>query len=944
MTDKTRTLYPTTRLLNRYIASNPYFRSMVATRIFLILLLALPISLWATHNRAGEITVAQIGNCSDLTLRVTVTTYTKASSFAADRDSVEVFWGDGTKQWLYRTNGPIGPGGIPFGEELPNDIKKNLYVGIHVYPARATYRISMNDPNRIDDILNVNYPNSVSIPFYIETIYTFLNPQFQGCNSTPVLLQPPIDFGCVGRTFVHNPNASDPDKDSLSYHLIVPLQKQGTVVPKYQYPNQIGSGGPNTLTLNPVTGELRWETPLVAGEYNIAMIIVEYRNGVALDTIIRDMQVLVKDCNNNPPVIETVEEICVIAGDTLELDVLAKDVDAGQKVLLTALGGPFIDAFSPSLFFAPATAATPPVSGVFFWSTVCEHISKQPYSVVFKAVDNDASSPLADLHTLLIKVVGPPPRDVKANPGKDTVTVSWESPYRCEDAANDFFRGFSVWRRIGSNPFAIDTCTPGLAGQGYTRIAFKQKTLANGRYTYIDADVEAGRTYCYRIVADFARLSSAGNPFNQVESLPSQEVCVQLSRNLPLLTTVSVESTDEITGEMEIVWTKPRLPDLDTVLYPGPYRYRLLRSLGLGTANWVPVSGGDFSAPTFAAANDTFVRFDAPLDTRSNPYTYQIEFYTGPGVELLGASAAASSVFLTVASTDQRNILSWNEVVPWVNYEYQVERWNPALAMWDTLAVTMESEFTDEGLTNGEEYCYRIRAFGDYGIDNLPDTLINLSQENCGIPLDTVPPCPPVLEVSNICDTLFEGPFPTVLENTLSWLSPLSICPNLSDVAGYQIYYQAPGETQSVLAGELFMAGDTTAIHRPEKGLAGCYFVVALDSLGNVSLPSNSVCVDNCPDYRLPNTFTPNGDNQNDLFKPYPYRFIEEIDLKIFNRWGGLVFETTDPDILWDGRDSSGTELSDGTYFYVCKVFEQRVQGIVPAASLLEGYIQILRP
>ncbi|MBK7344605.1 MAG: hypothetical protein IPJ06_16825 [Saprospiraceae bacterium] len=40
--------------------------------------------------------------------------------------------------------------------------------------------------------------------------------------------------------------------------------------------------------------------------------------------------------------------------------------------------------------------------------------------------------------------------------------------------------------------------------------------------------------------------------------------------------------------------------------------------------------------------------------------------------------------------------------MPWVNYEYQVERWNPALAMWDTLAVTMESEFTDEGLTNGK--------------------------------------------------------------------------------------------------------------------------------------------------------------------------------------------------------------------------------------------------
>ncbi|MCF8239583.1 MAG: gliding motility-associated C-terminal domain-containing protein [Saprospiraceae bacterium] len=917
---------------------------MVANRLILFFLVVLPFSLWATHNRAGEITVEQIGNCSELTLRVTVTTYTKASSVAADRDSVEVSWGDGTKQWLYRTNGPNGPGGIPFGEVLANDIKKNLYVGIHVYPARATYRISMNDPNRIDDILNVNYPNSVSIPFYIETIYTFLNPQFQGCNSTPVLLQPPIDFGCVGRTFVHNPNASDPDKDSLSYHLIVPLQKQGTVVPKYQYPNQIGSGGPNTLTLNPVTGELRWETPLVAGEYNIAMIIVEYRNGVALDTIIRDMQVLVKDCNNNPPVIQTLEEICVIAGDTLDLDVLATDIDAGQLVLLSALGGPFIDPFSPAQFFAPPTPVTPPVSGTFFWPTVCEQISKQPYSVVFKAVDNDMTSPLADLHTLLIKVVGPPPLDVKASPGKDTVSVTWESPYKCQDAANEFFRGFSVWRKIGSNPFAIDTCTPGLSGKGYTRIAFKQKTLVNGRYAYVDTDVEAGRTYCYRIVADFARLSSAGNPFNQVESLPSQEVCVQLSRNLPLLTTVSVESTDLATGEMEIVWSKPRIPDLDTLLYPGPYRYRLLRSPGIGKTNWTPVPGGDFSAPTYSTANDTAVRFDTPLDTRTSPYTYQIEFYTGPVVELLGASAAASSIFLTVASTDQRNVLTWEEEVPWINYQYQVERLNTVSAIWEPLAVTTTPEYMDLGLINGEEYCYRIRSFGDYGIDNLPDTLINLSQEACGIPLDTVPPCPPFLSVSNVCDSIFEGPFPDILENELTWISPLSICPGLSDVAGYQIYFRPPGADQSTLIDELFSAEDTTEIHQPDIGLAGCYFVVAYDSLGNVSAPSNIVCVDNCPDYQLPNTFTPNGDNQNDLFKPYPYRFIEQIDLKIFNRWGSLVYETTDPDILWDGRDQSGKDCVDGTYFYVCKVFEQRVQGIVPAQNLLEGYIQILRP
>ncbi|MEZ5032972.1 MAG: gliding motility-associated C-terminal domain-containing protein [Saprospiraceae bacterium] len=919
---------------------------MVCNRLFFLLLLGilLPFGLYATHNRAGEITVEQIGNCSDLTLRVTVTTYTKASSIAADRDSVEVSWGDGTKQWLYRTNGPIGPGGIPFGEELPNDIKKNLYVGIHVYPARATYTISMNDPNRIDDILNVNFPNSVSIPFYIQTVYTFLNPQFQGCNSTPVLLQPPIDFGCVGRTFVHNPNASDPDKDSLSYHLIVPLQKQGVEVPKYQFPNQIGSGGSNTLTLNPVTGELRWETPLVAGEYNIAMIIVEYRNGVALDTIIRDMQVLVKECENNPPVIQTADELCVIAGDTVDLDVLVTDPDVGQKVLVTALGGPFLDPLSPAIFFAPSIAVTPPVSTSFFWPTVCEEISKQPYSVVFKAVDNDTESPLADLHTLLIKVVGPPPRDVKASPGQDTVTVTWESPYSCEDAANEFFRGFSVWRRIGSNPFPIDTCVTGLSGQGYTRIAFRQKDLINGRYTFFDADVEAGRTYCYRIVADFAQLSAAGNPFNQVESLPSNEACVQLSRNLPLLTTVSVQGTDAVNGQMEVIWSKPRVPDLDTLLYPGPYRYRLLRSPGLGTSNWTPVPGADVTAATYSEANDTLIQFDEPLDTRNLGHTYQIEFYINGGGTLLGASASASSVFLSIASTDQENILTWQEAVPWINFDYQVERFDPGSSSWLVLGNTPEPTWSDQGLVNGEEYCYRIRAFGDYGIDDIPAPLINLSQEACGVPLDTVPPCPPVLTVSNVCDSLFSGPFPDVLVNDLLWRSPLSLCPGKSDVAGYQIYFTPPGESDPILVDEIPDAMDTLSTHAPDIGLAGCYVVVAYDSLGNTSLPSNQVCVDNCPDYRLPNTFTPNGDNQNDLFKPYPYRFVERIEMRVYNRWGGLVFETTDPDILWDGRDLSGKDVSDGTYFYVCKVFEQRVQGIVPAQALLEGYIQVLRP
>jgi hypothetical protein len=84
---------------------------------------------------------------------MTITTYTKASSAGADRDSVPVIWGDGQTQYVYRINGPLLK-----GELLPNDTKKNKYVAEHTYPGVGTYTISMTDPNRVGNILNLNYP------------------------------------------------------------------------------------------------------------------------------------------------------------------------------------------------------------------------------------------------------------------------------------------------------------------------------------------------------------------------------------------------------------------------------------------------------------------------------------------------------------------------------------------------------------------------------------------------------------------------------------------------------------------------------------------------------------------------------------------------------------------------------------------------------------------
>lgn len=66
----------------------------------------------------------------------------------------------------------------------------------------------------------------------------------------------------------------------------------------------------------------------------------------------------------------------------------------------------------------------------------------------------------------------------------------------------------------------------------------------------------------------------------------------------------------------------------------------------------------------------------------------------------------------------------------------------------------------------------------------------------------------------------------------------------------------------------------------------------------------------------ISNVITPNGDGINDYFE-LPNSGIVTYQLSIFNRWGVSVFESSEPNISWDGRDASGNTVSPGTYFYV---------------------------
>jgi gliding motility-associated-like protein len=67
----------------------------------------------------------------------------------------------------------------------------------------------------------------------------------------------------------------------------------------------------------------------------------------------------------------------------------------------------------------------------------------------------------------------------------------------------------------------------------------------------------------------------------------------------------------------------------------------------------------------------------------------------------------------------------------------------------------------------------------------------------------------------------------------------------------------------------------------------------------------------------MPSAFSPNGDGNNDMFRPRVYDAVSNYQLRIFNRWGSLVFQTSDPRTGWDGY-SKGTPQTSQAFIYVC--------------------------
>jgi gliding motility-associated-like protein len=153
--------------------------------------------------------------------------------------------------------------------------------------------------------------------------------------------------------------------------------------------------------------------------------------------------------------------------------------------------------------------------------------------------------------------------------------------------------------------------------------------------------------------------------------------------------------------------------------------------------------------------------------------------------------------------------------------------------------------------------------------------------------------------------------------------SKFTVDPKLTDICNAEITFT----DQSIGATEIFYWFDdstfymtnaekiqpynykTSGWHRPKQ--------IATNEFGCKDTSYQELYIEPFVIY-IPNTFTPDGDEFNNEFNPVFALEVYDWDLKIYNRWGELIYETNDPKFGWDGS-YGGKLVQEGTYGYVLK-------------------------
>lgn len=333
----------------------------------LLLLLGMTNSSKASHMMGGQITLEHI---SGMDYHLVYTAYRDMTGIPISTVA--------TINFVDSVSGTNFQLSIPYDSlvvVLVPGVEEYVYQTTVTFPSTGQWYISYEECCRNAAILNMANPAGESHHFYSIV-------QIDSSNSTPVFLNPPIVLAQENVPFYYNPLPFDADGDSISWSLDVPLSSGGVPVAGYSLPP---SDSLVPFVMDPITGEITF-LPNTLGNFQVSVRVKEYRAGVQIGEISRDMQLIVVASPNNPAAVTVNSNqapfngkaYSFTPGTSFTLNISVFDQDA-QSVTILGSGEPFLLSANPAIL--NVTNGNGGASATLHWTPTANQSRVAPYVV-----------------------------------------------------------------------------------------------------------------------------------------------------------------------------------------------------------------------------------------------------------------------------------------------------------------------------------------------------------------------------------------------------------------------------------------------------------------------------------------------------------------------------------------------------------------------------------
>jgi gliding motility-associated-like protein len=718
-------------------------------------------------------------------------------------------------------------------------------------------------------------------------------------NNTATLTTIPTPFYCINKNQQYNPGATDIDGDSLTFELIPGYEATtgpgGTPIPAtylagYTYSNPVHTSTGN-FSFSTTTGQFNF-TPDLAQNSLVVIRTNEYRNGVLVGSMMREMTFVVLPTCNNTPTTGAIDslidaavspdgsQVRICSGQQqLQFSIKATDAD-GDKINITYSGLP-----------AGSTLAinnnnTTTASGLFTWNTA----NINPGTYTFYVTYTDDGCPLSSKQTVAYSVTIVPPPTLDADILSETQCLykakvllkpnGQDAPWTMQVSDAHPLHTFT-----GVTGSQLDSLNPGtyyvnIKSKGQTCVAFDTIVISDSGPFPFAPEFDSVMRYCVGDTPDTLTQLNGPYPGAILHWYDAQG-------NL-----LGTKPTPNTSTQQTYFWTveqqfKTCISARDTIqMYvtnvPNPF-FELPASICDGDT--LPVTFTGTASPE-AIYHWNWDDGHVITGTGAGPYTIGFDQPGFKPISLLIDDRGCKSV------VNIRPITVKNRPGVLVGAS--------DICIYDTATITYLSQ-----QLQGTQYTWNFgggavkngNGAGPYVLNyTTPGTkTITLNVTTNGCSNDTtlqfqVRPRPTLVLRSNRPDYCMGDSVILTLAGaqTAEWIEPEGVA-SLSETTGtYWNRIFAPARYRVI--------GTDTY---------GCYDT-AVAQVNDVAP---------CCEFGYPNAFTPNGDGANDRFNVKTRGNYEQYFLVVYNRWGQEVYRTVDANRGWDGTIAQQPAPSN-TYFY----------------------------